>query len=204
MYLMFGLEPSRFKDVASDVEFTQKLLAEENVLMLPGQVGGGVHECQRGDAGQSHLLRDAIRHPLPAAAPAPERRAPLELIPVAPQAFSIPNFVRVVVCAPLRMLDEAIARTAEFCARHAADSGGGDSSSDAAGDVVSGASAAPSHAALDANRAHNDGGAAAPAVEKPLGGAVAAASTPVKQAANGGLRAAAAAASPGNITTPCR
>ena len=38
MYLMFGFTPSDFTDLPSDVEFTQRLLAEENVLMLPGAV----------------------------------------------------------------------------------------------------------------------------------------------------------------------
>ena len=38
MYLMFGIEPRDFIGIANDEEFTQKLLAEENVLLLPGAV----------------------------------------------------------------------------------------------------------------------------------------------------------------------
>ncbi|KAI8391801.1 tyrosine aminotransferase [Radiomyces spectabilis] len=37
MYMMVGIETAKFKDIASDVEFSQKLLAEESVLCLPGQ-----------------------------------------------------------------------------------------------------------------------------------------------------------------------
>ncbi|KAI8145028.1 tyrosine aminotransferase [Fennellomyces sp. T-0311] len=37
MYMMVGIDIEKFKDIASDVEFSQKLVAEENVLCLPGQ-----------------------------------------------------------------------------------------------------------------------------------------------------------------------
>jgi tyrosine aminotransferase len=40
MYMMVGIDVARFKDIASDVEFSQKLLAEESVLCLPGEVSG--------------------------------------------------------------------------------------------------------------------------------------------------------------------
>jgi aspartate/methionine/tyrosine aminotransferase len=33
-----GVNVSEFKDISDDVDFTQKLVAEENVLCLPGQV----------------------------------------------------------------------------------------------------------------------------------------------------------------------
>jgi aspartate/methionine/tyrosine aminotransferase len=36
MYVMIGIHPEEFKDIANDVEFTQKLLTEENVFLLPG------------------------------------------------------------------------------------------------------------------------------------------------------------------------
>lgn len=38
MYMMVGIEIEKFKDITSDEEFSQKLLAEESVLCLPGQV----------------------------------------------------------------------------------------------------------------------------------------------------------------------
>ncbi|SAL96462.1 hypothetical protein [Absidia glauca] len=37
MYMMVGIDVAKFKDIASDVEFSQKLLAEESVLCLPGE-----------------------------------------------------------------------------------------------------------------------------------------------------------------------
>ncbi|KAI9323320.1 tyrosine aminotransferase [Dichotomocladium elegans] len=37
MYMMVGVDITKFKDISSDVEFSQKLVAEENVLCLPGQ-----------------------------------------------------------------------------------------------------------------------------------------------------------------------
>ena len=40
MYVMVHLETSHFKDIADDVEFTQKLLDEEAVFVLPGQCFG--------------------------------------------------------------------------------------------------------------------------------------------------------------------
>jgi tyrosine aminotransferase len=36
MYVMFGMKAGAFRDLASDVEFAQALLAEENVFVLPG------------------------------------------------------------------------------------------------------------------------------------------------------------------------
>lgn len=72
MYVMFGLARGAFPSLPDDVVFTQRLLAEENVLMLPGA------------------------------------------------AFNIPHFVRLVFCAPLDKLGEALDRTAAFCARHRA------------------------------------------------------------------------------------
>ena len=72
MYVMFGLVRGAFPSLPDDVVFTQRLLAEENVLMLPGT------------------------------------------------AFNIPHFVRLVFCAPLDKLGEALDRTAAFCARHRA------------------------------------------------------------------------------------
>ena len=38
MYIMVGIEVSKFKDIADDLEFTAKLLAEKSVFVLPGQV----------------------------------------------------------------------------------------------------------------------------------------------------------------------
>ncbi|CAO3627945.1 unnamed protein product [Cunninghamella blakesleeana] len=37
MYMMVGIDIEKFKDIADDVEFSQKLVAEENVLCLPGE-----------------------------------------------------------------------------------------------------------------------------------------------------------------------
>jgi tyrosine aminotransferase len=38
MYMMVGIEVNKFKDIKSDVEFSAKLLDEENVVCLPGEV----------------------------------------------------------------------------------------------------------------------------------------------------------------------
>lgn len=40
MYVMIGIDSSKFKDIADDMEFTQKLLDEEHVFMLPGSCFG--------------------------------------------------------------------------------------------------------------------------------------------------------------------
>ncbi|CEI96097.1 Putative Tyrosine aminotransferase [Rhizopus microsporus] len=37
MYMMVGIEIEKFKDIESDVDFSAKLLAEENVVCLPGE-----------------------------------------------------------------------------------------------------------------------------------------------------------------------
>ncbi|KAG1453492.1 hypothetical protein G6F56_007561 [Rhizopus delemar] len=37
MYLMLGIEVEKFKDIETDVDFSAKLLAEENVVCLPGE-----------------------------------------------------------------------------------------------------------------------------------------------------------------------
>ena len=37
---MVGLDPSQFKDINDDVDFTQKLLQEESVFCLPAGVFG--------------------------------------------------------------------------------------------------------------------------------------------------------------------
>lgn len=37
MYIMVGMKPNAFKDIKNDLEFTEKLVAEESVLCLPGQ-----------------------------------------------------------------------------------------------------------------------------------------------------------------------
>ncbi|KAI8064583.1 tyrosine aminotransferase [Gongronella butleri] len=37
MYMMVGIDIDQFKDIKDDVEFSQKLLAEESVLCLPGE-----------------------------------------------------------------------------------------------------------------------------------------------------------------------
>lgn len=38
MYMMVGIEIEKFKGIESDVDFSAKLLDEENVVVLPGQV----------------------------------------------------------------------------------------------------------------------------------------------------------------------
>ncbi len=40
MYVMFGIDVSRFADIADDVAFCEALVAEENVVCLPGQCFG--------------------------------------------------------------------------------------------------------------------------------------------------------------------
>jgi tyrosine aminotransferase len=72
MYLMVQVDCSKFKDIKDDVEFSEKLVQEELVVVLPGQI------------------------------------------------FKSPNFFRVVVSAPVEVLDQACDRIAAFCARHSA------------------------------------------------------------------------------------
>ncbi len=38
MYLMVGIKINDFKDIKSDLDFTEKLVSEESVLCLPGSV----------------------------------------------------------------------------------------------------------------------------------------------------------------------
>lgn len=38
MYMMVGIELEKFKDIVDDVDFSAKLLAEENVVIFPGEV----------------------------------------------------------------------------------------------------------------------------------------------------------------------
>lgn len=38
MYMMVGIEIEKFKDIENDVQFSAKLLDEENVVCLPGEV----------------------------------------------------------------------------------------------------------------------------------------------------------------------
>ena len=38
MYIMVGIEVSKFRDIEDDLDFTAKLLAEKSVFVLPGQV----------------------------------------------------------------------------------------------------------------------------------------------------------------------
>lgn len=71
MYVMVGVDAASFSDIADDVEFTTKLLTEENVIMLPGTI------------------------------------------------FGAPGYCRIVFSNPLEKLEDAYARVAEFCARHA-------------------------------------------------------------------------------------
>lgn len=79
MYVMVGLEPdlaatpahaTHFVDIDDDVSFGTRLLAEENVAVLPGA------------------------------------------------CFRIPQFFRIVFCAPLPVLADACRRIAAFCDRH--------------------------------------------------------------------------------------
>jgi len=37
MYMMIGLDIPTFRDISSDIDFSEKLVAEESVLILPGQ-----------------------------------------------------------------------------------------------------------------------------------------------------------------------
>jgi tyrosine aminotransferase len=37
MYMMVGIDRTQFKDISSDLEFTEKLVQEQSVLCLPGQ-----------------------------------------------------------------------------------------------------------------------------------------------------------------------
>lgn len=38
MYIMVGIDVSKFKDIEDDLDFTAKLLMEKSVFVLPGQV----------------------------------------------------------------------------------------------------------------------------------------------------------------------
>jgi tyrosine aminotransferase len=66
MYVMVQVLVEKFTDIANDQEFSQKLLDEEMVFVLPGS------------------------------------------------CFKQPNFVRLVFCAPTKMLDEACQRINNF------------------------------------------------------------------------------------------
>ena len=38
MYIMVGIEVSKFRDIEDDLDFVKKLLAEKSVFVLPGEV----------------------------------------------------------------------------------------------------------------------------------------------------------------------
>lgn len=70
MYAMVGIDMKRFPGFPSDVEFSQALLDDQQVFVLPGS------------------------------------------------CFTMPNFFRVVLCAPGEKLLEAAKRMAAFCEKH--------------------------------------------------------------------------------------
>ena len=71
MYVMVKINVESFDDIKNDVDFTNLLLKEENVLVLPGEV------------------------------------------------FGAPNYVRIVFCAPIEVLNQCCDRIQMFCLRHA-------------------------------------------------------------------------------------
>jgi hypothetical protein len=38
MYMMVGIDTSKFRDLPNDVEFARLLVAEENLVVLPGSI----------------------------------------------------------------------------------------------------------------------------------------------------------------------
>ena len=40
LYVMVGIEVSKFRDIEDDLDFATKLLAEKSVFVLPGRVSG--------------------------------------------------------------------------------------------------------------------------------------------------------------------
>jgi len=38
MYIMVGIDPTQYRDIANDVDFVQKLLKEQSVFCLPASV----------------------------------------------------------------------------------------------------------------------------------------------------------------------
>ena len=42
IFIMVGIEVSKFRDIEDDLDFTTKLLAEKSVFVVPGQVRGTV------------------------------------------------------------------------------------------------------------------------------------------------------------------
>ena len=139
------------------------------------------------------------------------------------QAFCIPNYIRVVICAPVDVLGEAIDRVAVFCARHRTPAAAV-AAATAAATVANGTSSRPSRVSSSEVDAHTADTAAAAvssfesvdvdvdhsshvAVIPTSSGADVSVVTPVKR---GGAAAATAATlarmmiSPPTVTTPVR
>lgn len=93
MYMMVGIEIEKFKDIKSGVEFSAKLLDEENVVCLPGEVSYSVFCVKQVDTELFFLFCGG-------------------------QCFTYPNYVRFVITPTIDRLEEAYKRMAEFCARH--------------------------------------------------------------------------------------
>lgn len=70
MYTMVRIEIDHLEGIIDDADFARKLLAEENLFLLPGQ------------------------------------------------CFTMPNYVRLVICPPAEVLKEALDRMKAFCSKH--------------------------------------------------------------------------------------
>lgn len=93
LFLQIKIDPSAFKDIKDDVAFAYKLLEEESVVVLPGQVRLGLVEW---------LWRWANC----------SRKSLCE------QCFGITNYMRIMIAPPQPILEEAFTRMDAFCKRH--------------------------------------------------------------------------------------
>ena len=88
MYMMVGVELSKFPHISSTVEFMEKLMSEESVFILPGEVS--VWDVQK----------------------------VMAIIVMFLQCFKYPGFIRLVLLISSDKMREACGRIREFCNRH--------------------------------------------------------------------------------------
>lgn len=116
------------------------------------------------------VLADANSQLQPAPLLCSALAAPVPRAPPLPQVFNIPHFVRLVFCAPLEKIGEALDRTADFCRRHHVDAAAGGVGSDGAG-AVAVTPAAKARACANDDGGGSDGGAAPRAATAAASGA---------------------------------
>lgn len=111
----------QFPEFENDVEFTERLIAEQSVFCLPATVSILLGKSKRRDqGGELNLGRHMYWALLLRALQAENLRWSCSLIlsHYSWQCFEYPNFFRVVITVPEEMMVEACQRIRQFCEQH--------------------------------------------------------------------------------------